>query len=322
MGQVTLLVLGDPLDRTLALLERLGEDARVVVGERPEAFLEAAPQAEVVLCWFSRRELLEAIWPMARRLRWVHSASAGVENVLIPPLVESPVPLTNSRGIFSESLAEFVLAAMLFFAKDLRRMVASQQAGRWDPFEIELLAGRWLGIVGYGDIGRAVASRARAMNMKIAALRRRPELSATDPLVDRLFGPGELDELLELSDYLLVALPLTPQTRGLIGPAELEQLKPSAVVINIGRGPVIVEEALIRALAERSIRGAALDVFSREPLPAGHPFYRLNNLLLSPHCADHFAGWKQRAMELFIENFQRFRAGLPLLNPVDKRLGY
>jgi len=259
---------------------------------------------------------------MAPRVRWLHSASAGVENVLFPALIESKVPVTNSRGLFSEALAEFVLAAILLFAKDLPRMLRSREAGRWDPFDIELIQGRWLAILGYGDIGRAVAQRARAFGMKIAALRQRPELSRHDSLVDRLLGVDGLHELLRLADYLVLALPLTPRTRGLIGEAEIAVMKPSAVLINVGRGPVVQEAALVHALRGRRIRGAALDVFETEPLPAGYPLYECDNLLLSPHCADHFPGWKRRAMEFFLENFERFRNGEPLRNVVDKKRGY
>ncbi len=322
MSELTVLVLGDPTDPDLALLERLPENTRVAAGNAPEAFANLAGEAEVILSWFAPLELIEGVWRMAPRVRWVHSASAGVENVLFPELIQSDVPVTNGRGLYSDSLAEFVLGAVLFFAKNFRRMIGSQQAGRWDPFDVELIEGKWLGILGYGDIGHAIARRARALGMRIAALRRRPEVNQQDALVDRLLGPSELGRLLETSDYLVVALPLTSETRGLIGEAELARMKPEAVLINVGRGAVIREDALVRALRERLIRGAALDVFEREPLPEGHPFYSLDNVLLSPHCADHFPGWKRRAMEFFLENFERFRQGLPLRNLVDKRAGY
>ncbi|MEK7408280.1 MAG: D-2-hydroxyacid dehydrogenase [Acidobacteriota bacterium] len=322
MGSLTLLVLADPADPHLRLLERLPEETRIAAGRLPEAFESAAPETDVILSWFASRELLEQVWRMAPRVRWVHSASAGVENVLFPALVESPVPVTNSRGLFSRVLAEFAMAAVLYFAKDLRRMVLSQEAGLWNPFDIEEIHGRWLGIVGYGDIGRVVADRARAFGMRVAALRRRPELASGDPLVERVFSPQQRLEMLALADYVVVATPLTPETLGLIGEAELRAMKSSAVLINIGRGPVVDEAALARALKENRVRGAALDVFDTEPLPPGHPFYKLDNVLLSPHCADHFPGWMERAMELFLENFERFRLGEPLRNLVDKRQGY
>jgi phosphoglycerate dehydrogenase-like enzyme len=253
----------------------------------------------------------------------VHALAAGLDTFLFPALVESPVLLTNSRGVFSQSLGEFAIAAMLFFAKELRRMVQAQSAGVWDQFDVEELRGRTVGIVGYGDIGRAVARRAKAFDMNVLALRRRPERSDADPYVDETLGVEHKLELMERSDYLVVSAPLTPTTRGMIGAAELAAMRPTAVVINIGRGPVIDEAALVRALETKTIRGAALDVFGVEPLPAGHPFYRLDNVLLSPHCADHTATWIDDAVELFVDNLDRFAAGKPLRNVVeDKRLGY
>lgn len=322
MAPLNLLVLSDPTEPRLKLLARLPGQIRITVGARSEAFRDAAPEAEAMLCWFTPRTLMEEVFAAAPRLRWVHSSAAGVERLLFPALVESPVILTNSRGIFSSSLAEFVLGAILFFAKDLRRMVRSQQAGAWDCFDVEEVAGKTLGIVGYGNIGRTVAERARAFALKVIATRRRPELSRDDPLLEAVYPAPGVRELLARSDYVVITAPLTPETRGLIGEAELRVMKPSAVLINIGRGPVVVEAALIRALEEHWIRGAALDVFDQEPLPAGHPFYRLDNVLLSAHCADHTPGWMDRAMELFLDNFERFRRGEPLRNVVDKRLGY
>jgi phosphoglycerate dehydrogenase-like enzyme len=244
--------------------------------------------------------------------------SAGLDGALFPELIASPIPMTNGRAVFSRSLGEWAMAAILFFAKDLRRLVRSQQAGRWDQFDVEWVHGKTLGIVGYGSIGESIAERARPFGLKIAAYRRRPELSAGG----HVFGPGRLHEMLAISDYVALAAPLTPETRGLIDEAALRAMKPGAVLINVGRGPLIVEEALIRALREGWIRGAALDVFDREPLPEGHAFYGLENLLLSPHSADHTPGWSDTAMEFFVQNFERFTAGQPLLNLVDKQAGY
>ncbi len=322
MRPVTLLVLADPTDARLAMLERLPEETRIVTGHRAEAFEEAAPEAEAILCWFTPRGLLEAVLPRAQRVRWVHSSAAGVERLLFPPLIATSVTLTNSRGIFSSSLAEFVIGAILFFAKDFRRMVRSQAAGVWDCFDVEEVAGKTLGMVGYGDIGHTVARRAHALGMKILAVRRRPELSREDPLPDAVYPASALRELLAASDYVVVAAPLTPESGGLIGEAELRAMRPGAILINIGRAPVVDEVALIRALEQRWIRGTALDVFDQEPLPEGHPFYRLENVLLSAHCADHTPDWLDRAMELFLENFELFRRNEPLRNVVDKQLGY
>jgi phosphoglycerate dehydrogenase-like enzyme len=180
-----------------------------------------------------------------------------------------------------------------------------------------------VGIVGYGDIGRAVASRVRPMGMRVLAVKRSgPLLYNMDPLVSRIYKPDALEEMLPQCDYVVVSAPLTPETRGMIGDAAFEAMKPEAVVINVGRGPVIDEPAMVRALSKGRIKGAALDVFDNEPLPEGHPFYSLPNVLLSPHCADHTPDWMDRAMQFFIDQFERFRKGEPLMNIVDKARGY
>jgi phosphoglycerate dehydrogenase-like enzyme len=255
-------------------------------------------------------------------VRWVHSLSAGLDGMLFPELVESPVPLTNARGVFSDALGEFAIGAVLFFAKDFRRLVRNQMAGAWEPFDVVTVRGQSMGIVGYGDVGRAVASRGHALGMKVLALRRRPEQSSQDPCVTQVFSPDQKHQMLAQSDYVVVSTPLTPESRGMIGQREFAVMKPSAVLINIGRGPVVDGASLIRALDQKRIRGAALDVFDVEPLPPGHPFYRLDNVLLSPHSADRTADSKERSMRVFLENFERFRRGDPLVNVVNKKLGY
>jgi phosphoglycerate dehydrogenase-like enzyme len=322
MSPLTLLVAGNPAERALSLLERLPAETRIAVSETPAAFGELAAGADAILDAWSAPGVLEAVFAMCPRARWVHSLTAGVEGVLFPALLASPIPLTNSRGVFSRSLAEFAVAAMLYFAKDLRRMMRSQAAGVWDPFDVEELHGRTVGILGFGEIGRHTARFASALGMRITALRRHPERGTGDGGAARVYPLESRIEFLAEADYLVVSAPLTAETRGMIGETELRAMKPTAVVVNIGRGPVIREEALIRALQEQWIRGAALDVFEREPLPSGHPFYTLENVLLSAHCADHTVDWKELAMEFFVSNFQRFHRGEPLKNVVDKRLGY
>ncbi len=321
MDPITLLVIANPAAERLRSLQRLPEPVNMQVGNDPEFLAAHAPSADVILQAGAKPDLLRAAFPLARRVRWVHVLWAGVEKVLFPELVASPVPLTNGRGVFRDSLAEFAIASIFYFAKDLRRLVRNQEAGRWEQFDVLDVRGRTLGIVGLGEIGRASARLARALGMRVHAMRRR-NAGSSDPDVDRLYAPGELRAMLAVSDYVLVATPLTSETRGMIGEAELAAMKPSAVIINVGRGPVIVEPALISALERGAIRGAALDVFDTEPLPEGHAFYGLANVLLSPHSADHTVGWTDLAMNRFIDNFERFRNGLPLENIVDKQAGY
>lgn len=317
-----MLVVSDPTAEVLGMLDQLSEHVSLTIGNQPEVFEQAAASATVMVTRMARMSTVQAVWKLAPNLQWVHSLAAGVNNLMFPELVESAVPLTNSSGVFSRSLAEFTIGAAMFFAKDFRRMLQQQQEGRWQEFDVEELHGKTMGIIGYGSIGRAVAARARDFGMSVIAVRRRPELAANDALLDRVFPNSAMSELMAASDYVTVATPLTAETRGLIGKAELRAMKSTAVLINIGRGPTIQEGPLIRALEERWIRGAALDVFDKEPLPAGHPFYRLENVLLSPHSADHTPGWEQASMRFFLGNFERFRKGEPLQNVVDKKSGY
>jgi phosphoglycerate dehydrogenase-like enzyme len=323
MGDLTVLVLANPAERQLAMLEQLPAETGIAVGERVEAFERAAPDADVIFNWSGSGDLLREVFLLCPRVRWVHTRSAGLDGLLFPELVESAAALTNASGVFSESLAEFALAGILFFAKDLLRMIRNQAAGKWEQFDIVEIAGQTLGILGYGDIGRAVAARARAMGMQVVAVKRHAlRAGVTDAYAERIYTPERMLEMIALADYILASAPLTGETRGLIGEREFAAMKPTAVVINLGRGPVIDEAAMVRALVRRRIRGAVLDVFDTEPLPEGHPFYRLDNVLLSPHSADHTADWLERAMQLFLDNFARFQKGQPLDNLVDKKLGY
>jgi phosphoglycerate dehydrogenase-like enzyme len=319
----TILVLSDPAEPQLAMLDALPKETNLAVGNSTAAFEGTAADADVIFNWSKGRDLLRAVFAMTPEVRWVHSRAAGLDNLLFPELVESPVPLTNGSGVFSPSLGEFALAAILYFAKDFRRMIRNQIAGRWEQFDVHEIAGQTVGIVGYGDIGRAVATRVRSMGMRVLALKRHgAPVYSVDPLVDRIYYPAERCEMIALCDYVVVAAPLTAETRGMIGEAEFAAMKPGGVIINVGRGPVIDEPAMLSALTEGRIKGAGLDVFTHEPLPDGHPFYKMENVLLSPHCADHTTDWLEQAMRFFIENFERYRKGEPLRNVVDKKLGY
>ena len=322
MDPITLLVISNPAAGHLRLLDRLPQPVTVHTGYDAEFLSAHASEADVIVVGGLKPDLLRSVFPLATRVRWVHVLWAGVEKVLFPELIASPVPLTNGRGVFKDGLAEFTMASILYFAKDFRRLIRNQEAGNWEPFDVLGVRGQILGIVGYGEIGRESARLAKALGMRVYATRRRPTGSDEDPYAERMFPLAALREMLAACDYVLAATPLTPETRGMIGKAELAAMKPSAVIINVGRGPVIAEAALVAALEQGRIKGAALDVFDTEPLPAGHPFYRLPNVLLSPHSADHTVGWADLAIHKFIENFQRFRNGQPLDNIVDKTAGY
>ncbi len=311
------LVISTDNDSQLAMLRGIPH----VTGSSPGAFEKAASEAEVILHWAGPRDLLRPVFLACPHLRWIHSRAAGLDNLLFPELVESPVQLTNGTGVFSQSLGEFALAAILFFAKDFPRMLRNQRAERWEQFDIDAISQQTAGIVGYGDIGRAVARRLHAMDMKVLALKRHPPATA-DPSIAEYYTPDALAVMLGRCDYVVVAAPLTAETRHMISDAQFAAMKPNAVVINVGRGPVIDQAAMVRALVQRRIRGAGLDVFEEEPIPAGDPTWKLDNVLISPHCADHTRDWLNDAMCFFLRLYSRFEKGEPLENTVQKHLGY
>jgi len=322
MDDITVLILGKPGQAQLELLKGLDNQVRIVVAESSEDAAARAPEADVIFVWAASRDMLQTVLPKASKTRWIHGRFAGLDHVIFPELKTSTIPFTNGRGVFSQSLGEFVLAAMLYFAKDFPRMRRSQQAAKWEPFDILELSKQTLGIVGYGDIGRACASRAKAMGMRVLALRRRLELSQEDPHVDRVYGWDRRLEMIAESDYVVCAAPLTAETKSMFSDAEFGAMKHSGVIINVGRGPVIDEPAMIRALESGRIKGAGLDVTSVEPLPSDSPLYKMEYVLLSPHCADHTSDWLDDAMRFFMQQLERFRQGQPLENVVDMTRGY
>jgi phosphoglycerate dehydrogenase-like enzyme len=321
MRDATVWVLARPEDSSLRVLDEAAPGARFVLGREPSDFA-GQPAPDAMLVCSLGHAALEPVWALAPKTRWIHSRAAGVESLLFPALASSEAVLTNGRGVFSVSLAEFAIAALLYFARDFPRLVRNQRRRAWEVFEPLDLAGRTLAIVGYGDIGRATAERAHRLGMKVLALRRRPAQSSADPWVEETLPPQELLPVLRRADDVVVATPLTPETRGLLSEAAISALKPGAVLVNVGRGPVVDERALAQALAAGRLRGAALDVFESEPLPPDSPLWGLDNALLSPHCADNTPGWLEAAMRVFVQNLERYRRGERLRNVVDKRLGY
>lgn len=294
----------------------------MVVGEDPAAFTpEQIANAEVVVNHRNRGRYVSEMLPRMTKLRWIHSLSAGVEDVLTPAVRQSDIPLTNSRGVYSRSLAEWSLMAMLYFAKDVRRLVAQRQSAVWAQFDCQMLRDARLAILGYGSIGREVARLASAFGMQITGVRRGAPSSAPDEYATIVPASQTLMALTD-ADYVVAALPLTAETRHAVGNREFAAMRPESIFINIGRGATVQESALINALEQRRIRGAALDVFETEPLPGDSPLWRMENVLLSPHCADHTATWEQESAQFFVENFARFLNGEPLKNLVNKETGY
>ena len=256
-------------------------------------------------------------------VEWVHTRSAGVDHIMSDGLSRSTVHLTNAKGMFSSTLAEYCMMACSYFAKDLPRLMRQKNDGDWTQYPIRELRGATLGIVGYGDIGRACARLARAYGMVVLGLKRTASSSSADAYCERVYGNDGLHEMLSRSDYVLVSTPFTEQTRGLISKEAFSNCKPTAVLINVGRGPIVDEGALVEALTNGTIGGAGLDVTTVEPLPRESPLWKLDNVLLSPHNMDMTQTFMRESTEFFVnENLPRFVHGKTLLNPVDKSVGY
>jgi phosphoglycerate dehydrogenase-like enzyme len=275
----------------------------------------------------------------APRLRWVQLHSAGADHLLGHPIMKSDVLVTTSSGIHATPIAEYTFASMLAWSRRLPKMIYYQNRhewpqGRWDIFVGQELRDATLGIVGYGSIGREVARIGKCFGMRVVATKRSvAEVRDTgyrapgtgDPeaqVLDRIYPPERLGEMLAECDFVVISLPLTPETKRLIGEEELRAMKPSAYLVNVSRGDIVDEIALIKALQEGWIAGAGLDVFEREPLPPDSPLYDLDNVILSPHVAGFSPHYDDRASDLFAENLRRYLAGEELLNLVDKEAGY
>lgn len=280
----------------------------------------AIPGAEVLFLWDFFSEAVPDAWPHADSLRWVHIASAGVERLLFPDLVSSDVVVTNSRGVFDEPMAEYVLGLVLCFAKDLHTTLRLQERRQWLHRETERIDGARALVVGTGPIGRAIGRRLASAGMKIAGIGRTERHG--DPDLGDIRSMRDLHAALAEADYVVLAAPLTDETRGMIDAAALARMRPTARLINVARGSLVVESDLIAALRAERIAGAALDAFAREPLPESSPLWEMPQVIVSPHMSGDVRGWLDDLVELFADNLARYRRGEPLRNVVDKRLGY
>lgn len=276
--------------------------------------------ADALFLWDFLSDALRDAWPEADRLGWLHIASAGVDKLLFPGLVRSDVVLTNSRGIFEDSIAEYVLGLVLGYAKDFAGTLRAQQQHRWLHRESERIGGRAVLIVGTGPIGRAVARMLRAVGMRVSGIGRTAR--AQDPDFGVVHASTELLEHLPAADYVVALAPLTSQTNGMFDAAAFRAMSEHARLINVGRGALVVTDDLIGALRHGEIAGAALDVFESEPLETDSPLWSMPEVVVSPHMSGDFVGWHTALAELFVDNFARWRAGSELRNVVDKELGY
>jgi phosphoglycerate dehydrogenase-like enzyme len=279
----------------------------------------SGPEAEAVYFWDGEREQLMDVWHRLERLRWIQTASAGVDGLLFPELVASDVAVTNARGVFDEPIAEWVIAMLLAFSTDTLTTLALQREARWQHRETRRLAGSRLVVVGPGPIGRAAARKARGLGMRVSAVGR----TAREEIDLGSVAPIErLHEILATADHVLNALPLAPGTEGLFDAAAFAAMPDSATFVNVGRGATVDEPALIEALRTGGIAAAALDVFAQEPLPPESPLWSLPNVVVSPHMCGDRLGWEQEVVAIFVDNAGRWARGEPLRNLVDTRLGF
>jgi phosphoglycerate dehydrogenase-like enzyme len=288
---------------------------------------------EVMLRGWLNSDAFDRLLARAPRLAWVHSATSGVERALTPASRERGLIVTNARGVFSRPIAEYVLMMILAVSRRLPQLLELQRERTWQPLEGSELRDVTVGIVGLGSIGRAVGGLATAFGCRVIAVRRRPEsgvessregddLSFGEAMLDRVGGPEMLPELLGESDFIVLAAPLTPETENMINADTLAMVKPGSWLINVARGRLIDERALLRALRDGPLGGAVLDTFREEPLPALSSFYELPNVIVTPHTAWSSGRVLDRSVDLFCDNLRRFATGEPLLNVVDPAAGY
>jgi phosphoglycerate dehydrogenase-like enzyme len=259
-------------------------------------------------------------WQFADRLRWAHIASVGVDRLLFDDLVDSEVVVTNSRGVFDQAIADYVLALVLCFAKQLHVTLRLQAQRRWQHRETESVAGARALVVGTGPIGRAIGRRLAGVGMAVAGVGRTAR--SADPDLGEIAPLDHLPDAVASADYVVLVAPLTDRSAGMIDASVLARMRSTARLINVGRGGLVVQGDLVDALRTGGIAGAALDVFEEEPLPPDSPLWDLPNVLISPHMSGDLVGWRDELVELFVANLARYRAGEPLRNVVDKRLGY
>lgn len=293
---------------------------------RTEEFQQRLQEAEILCSYWLPQNWRE----LAPNLRWLQAAGAGVDGLRPSGILEpeSGVQVTTAVGIHATIISEYVFASMLMFNRSWPEMVRLQdrhiwpRSANWYNLGGRELADQTLGIVGLGHIGRRIAQLARAFGMRVLATRRSWDEQASDPDVDQGYPLLHLHEMLSQCDYIVIAVPLTAQTEGIIGEAELKVMRKHAYLVNIARGRVIDEQALIRALQEGGIGGAGLDVADQEPLPPDSPLFSLPNVILTPHISGLSVNYDKRLTALFAENLRRYRAGQPLRNLYDPVLGY
>jgi phosphoglycerate dehydrogenase-like enzyme len=315
-----IVVLGASADEPPPGIDEAAREAELRFAAEGDASRREIPDADAIYYWRAERAWVEEPFDAAARLRWIQTASDGVDGLLFPALVASDVAVTNARGVFDDPIAEWAIGAMLAFSTGLLTSVVDQTRGEWtDGRRRERVAGQHLVVVGPGPIGRATASRAHALGMTVEAVGRSER---TDEVFGRVRGPGALYEALGRADHVLDALPYAGGTHALFDADAFAAMKPSARFYNVGRGGTVDEPALVDALRSGAIAGAALDVVAEEPLPPDSPLWSMSNVIVSPHISGDIPDWEELVVQVFVDNARRFARGEPLRNLVDTHAGF
>jgi phosphoglycerate dehydrogenase-like enzyme len=311
-----ILVLVAPGEPPLPGLEALPDGVELTTVSAEAELRERLPSADILVVTDFRTGLLERCWPARHQIQWVHATSAGVDALLFPALVDSDVLLTNARGVFDLGIAEYVLGAVLLFAKDTLGNLRHQREQQWRHRETELIKGKRALIIGAGSIGGEVARLLDALGLEVTGVARSARQA---PHFKQIVANEALDNELPQADFVIVTAPLTPATEQLINAKRLALMARHAVLINVGRGAVVVTEDLVSALNSGELAGAALDVVDPEPLPEGHALWAMSNVMISAHMSGDFVGWRQALGEQFKANLERWLADESLFNQVEKK---
>ena len=322
-------------------IEMLGQDQRRLLrGFKYPSEREREAVAEGLHGAFDRAEIVFGFWgtelstalggadgklsiqDAAPHLKWIQLTSAGADRLLNSGFIEGGITVTTVSGLHATPIGEFILTSILMFAKGAPKSMRAQAKHEWARFAPTELYGKTVGIVGFGHIGEEAGRLAKAFGCHVIATKRSATVRTSSANADEILPASELHDLLRRSDYVVLSMPLTPETRGMIGERELRAMKPTAVLVNIARGPVTMEADLVRALREGWIAGAALDVFDQEPLPADSPLWDMENVVVTPHISGGTEIYNQRAVAIFAANLRRYLAGEPLQNVVDPARGY
>ncbi|MGI6628518.1 MAG: D-2-hydroxyacid dehydrogenase [Bacillota bacterium] len=302
------------------------KDAIVKVVKNP-VFLEPdkdGPLGELIFeadLLFGSPGIEPAVLAQSQTLKLVHVSSTGVDRYMVPQFQQSSVVLVNSRGVHGPTVADHSMALLLALSRGLPETYENRRQKKWEAMRPSIvnLDGKTAGLLGLGAIGLEVAVRCKAFGMRVIGTRRNPRET---PHVDNVFPPSRLGEVLTRADFVVCSLPLTSETHHLLTISEFSLMKPSAFFINVGRGAVVKEEDLILALSQGKLKGAGLDVFEKEPLPAESPLWEMPNVIITPHSAGYEEDHSKKTFDIFLENLVRLREGRPLINVVDKQMGY